>query len=343
MTVPQPQTSVPVVSPPAMPHVPVVTPPAQLQQPPTPQPAAAGGGGQSVTAATQVISAIASVPQPDAAARALQTGSSLSSTSTRSAPAPGGRTPAHRLDRPRVHRHRSSLASAQLASTGGVPIARAAAVRPWAPIRVFETSSRRGKQPAGLAALSSWSIGGLFFSLGPQLSEQLFTTTNVIIGAVGGVLLGFAGALSQLVFRHTPNWLGAAAGSGGLAVGMLLVVIAAAANSSAVFVLGMMVAGFGFGLAFLGGLRQLNAVIPPEHRAAVMSAFYVVAYASLSLPAIVAGFVVTHLGLDMTFETFGSVVAGIALIAAIETWRTRPSRPAAEPNRRRDCEPALLA
>ena len=57
----------------------------------------------------------------------------------------------------------------------------------------------------------------------------------------------------------------------------------------------MMVAGFGFGLAFLGGLRQLNAVIPPEHRAAVMSAFYVVAYASLSLPAIVAGFVVTHL------------------------------------------------
>ena len=105
----------------------------------------------------------------------------------------------------------------------------------------------------------------------------------------------------------------------------------------------MMVAGFGFGLAFLGGLRQLNAVIPPEHRAAVMSAFYVVAYASLSLPAIVAGFVVTRLGLDMTFETFGSVVAGIALIAAIETWRTRPSRPAAEPNRRRDCEPALLA
>jgi len=155
-------------------------------------------------------------------------------------------------------------------------------------------------------------------------------------------VLGFAGALAQLVFRHTPNWLGAAAGSVGLAVGMLLVVIAAAADSSAAFVLGMTVAGFGFGLAFLGGLRQLNAVIPPEHRASVMSAFYVVAYASLSLPAIIAGFVVTHLGLDSTFETFGSVVAGIALIAAIEAWRTRPSRPAPEPNRRHDCEPALV-
>ena len=261
-----------------------------------------------------------------------------------------------------------SLVSSSLVQVGAAPrvipyvvelvlLAAALAGAYWMPEPVrerttFRLTPQRPQVPAGirhsfllagLAALSSWSIGGLFFSLGPQLSEQLFTTTNVIVGAVGGVLLGFAGALSQLVFRHTPNWLGAAAGSGGLAVGMLLVVIAAAANSSAVFVLGMMVAGFGFGLAFLGGLRQLNAVIPPEHRAAVMSAFYVVAYASLSLPAIVAGFVVTHLGLDMTFETFGSVVAGIALIAAIETWRTRPSRPAAEPNRRRDCEPAILA
>jgi MFS family permease len=261
-----------------------------------------------------------------------------------------------------------SLVSSSLVQVGAAPralpyvvelvlLAAALAGAYWMPEPVrerttFRLTPQRPRVPAGirhafvlagLAALSSWSIGGLFFSLGPQLSEHLFTTTNVMIGAVGGVLLGFAAALSQLVFRHIPNWLGAAAGSGGLAVGMLLVVIAAAANSSAAFVLGMMVAGFGFGLAFLGGLRQLNAVIPPEHRAAVMSAFYVVAYTSLSLPAVIAGFVVTRLGLDMTFETFGSIVAGIALIAAIEAWRTRPSRAAAEPNRRRDCEPALVA
>ena len=261
-----------------------------------------------------------------------------------------------------------SLVSSSLVQVGAAPralpyvvelvlLAAALAGAYWMPEPVrerttFRLTPQRPRVPAGirhafvlagLAALSSWSIGGLFFSLGPQLSEHLFTTTNVMIGAVGGVLLGFAAALSQLVFRHIPNWLGAAAGSGGLAVGMLLVVIAAAANSSAAFVLGMMVAGFGFGLAFLGGLRQLNAVIPPEHRAAVMSAFYVVAYTSLSLPAVIAGFVVTRLGLDMTFETFGTIVAGIALIAAIEAWRTRPSRAAAEPNRRRDCEPALVA
>jgi protein-S-isoprenylcysteine O-methyltransferase Ste14 len=65
-------------------------------------------------------------------------------------------------------------------------------------------------------------------------------------------------------------------------------------------------------------------VIPPEQRAATMAAFYVVAYASLSVPAVLAGVVVTHLGLDSTFELFGSVVAALALVVAFEAWRTRP-------------------
>lgn len=61
-----------------------------------------------------------------------------------------------------------------------------------------------------------------------------------------------------------------------------------------------------------------------EHRAAVMSAFYVVSYAALSLPAIAGGFIVSPLGLLPTFEVFGSAVAGLALIVAFEAWRTRP-------------------
>jgi hypothetical protein len=56
-----------------------------------------------------------------------------------------------------------------------------------------------------------------------------------------------------------------------------------------------------------------------------MSAFYLVAYASISLPAIMAGVLDTPLGLNATFEIFGSVVAGVALIVAALAWRTRPS------------------
>jgi hypothetical protein len=67
------------------------------------------------------------------------------------------------------------------------------------------------------------------------------------------------------------------------------------------------------------------ATIPAEHRATVMSAFYVVAYGSLSVPAVLAGVVVTHVGLQSTFEIFGSIVAAIAFVVAFEAWRTRPT------------------
>jgi hypothetical protein len=54
--------------------------------------------------------------------------------------------------------------------------------------------------------------------------------------------------------------------------------------------------------------------------------FYVVAYASFSIPAVLAGVVVTRIGLDDTFEIFGVVVSGLALIVAFEAWRSRPAR-----------------
>jgi hypothetical protein len=70
---------------------------------------------------------------------------------------------------------------------------------------------------------------------------------------------------------------------------MVLLVIATATGSSAVYLAGSVIGGGGFGIAFLGGLRALTAVIPTEQRAAVLSAFYVVAYAALSVPSIAGG------------------------------------------------------
>jgi MFS family permease len=177
---------------------------------------------------------------------------------------------------------------------------------------------------AGLGVLSSWSIGGLFFSLGPALSAVVFDTDNHLVTGLTVVVLAGSGALAQLVFGRTAPWLGTSAGSIALAVGLLLIVLASAEDSAALLLVGSLVGGAGFGVAFLGSLRQLVGAIPNENRAEVMSAFYVVAYASLSVPAVLAGTLVTPLGLQTTFEIFGSVVAAIAVVLALEAWRTRP-------------------
>jgi predicted MFS family arabinose efflux permease len=177
---------------------------------------------------------------------------------------------------------------------------------------------------AALAVISSWSIGGLFFSLGPQLSSNLFDSGDHLVAGIGVFVLAGSGSLAQLAFGRSRPWVGAAGGSVALAVGMLAIVAAAAVDSAPLYVAGALVGGAGFGVAFLGALRALSAVIPNEHRAAVMSAFYVVAYGSLSLPAILAGLLVTPLGLETTFEVFGAAAAALALVVAFEAWRTRP-------------------
>ncbi len=182
---------------------------------------------------------------------------------------------------------------------------------------------------ASLAVFASWSIGGLFFSLGPQLAARLFKASNVIVSGIGVVALAGFAAVSQLLLGRIQPWLSASAGAIALAAGTTLIVVASAQGSGPVFLAGSALAGFGFGMAFLGGLRALVAVIPPEHRAGVMSAFYIVAYASLSIPAVIAGLVVRHLGLEVTFEIFGGVVAAVALFVAFDAWRTRPPAPSA--------------
>jgi MFS family permease len=182
---------------------------------------------------------------------------------------------------------------------------------------------RRPFLVASLAVVSSWSIGGLFFSLGPAMSAHLFETTNVIVAGSGGIALGLSAAVAQIVFRRVAPWIGASAGSIALAVGTLLIVAADATDAAAVYIVGSVVGGLGFGVVFSSGLRALVVAIPHAHRAGVMSAFYIVCYASLSVPAVIAGVVVTHIGLVMTFEIFGTIVAGIALIVAFEAWRSR--------------------
>jgi len=177
---------------------------------------------------------------------------------------------------------------------------------------------------ASLAVLSSWSIGGLFLALGPQLAASLFDSADhVVAGSVVLALCG-AGALTQLAFGRAAAWRCATGGSIALSAGIALIVAAAALDSGPLLLAGALVGGGGFGVAFLGALRALSVVIPPTHRAEVMSAFYVVAYASLSLPAVLAGALSTPLGLETTFEVIGSVVAVLALVVALEAWRTRP-------------------
>lgn len=190
------------------------------------------------------------------------------------------------------------------------------------------SSVRRPFVLAVLAVTAAYSIGGLFFALGPELSARVFQSDNHLVTGISLFLLAGVGALAQLAYGRRAAWVGAAVGAGALALGVGLIVLAAAEDSPAALVLGSVVGGAGFGLAFLGSLRALSAQIPSAHRAGVMSAFFIAAYAALSIPAVLAGLAAGPLGLQSTFEILGSAVATLALIVAVQACRSRP-RPVA--------------
>ena len=70
-------------------------------------------------------------------------------------------------------------------------------------------------------------------------------------------------------------------------------------------------------------------MIPPEHRSEVMTAFSFVAYGALSLPAVLAGVLVTPLGLRTTFEVFAAPLPHSPCLVARS--RHGGTRPRAEP------------
>ena len=181
---------------------------------------------------------------------------------------------------------------------------------------------------AALAVIAAYSIGGLLFALGPALSARVFESANHLVTGTSLFLLPGAGAAAQLAYGRRTAWVGAATGAVALALGVALIAFAAAEDSAFALVAGLVVGGAGFGLAFLGSLRALSAQIPPAHRAGVMSAFFIAAYAALSIPAVLAGFAAGPLGLDATFEILGSTVAALALLVAVQAWRMRPARAA---------------
>jgi hypothetical protein len=81
---------------------------------------------------------------------------------------------------------------------------------------------------AALAVIAAYSIGGLFFALGPALSARLFGTGNHLLTGLSLFLLAGVGSLAQLAYGRRAPWLGATAGSVALGFGVALIVFAAA-------------------------------------------------------------------------------------------------------------------
>ena len=177
-------------------------------------------------------------------------------------------------------------------------------IRPRVPAQI------RG--PFWFAAVSTgatWAVLGLYLSLAPGLADQAVGSRNLLVGGTIAAALTGTGAVAELFTRRADALRLTIGGDLLLGTALLASVAAVAAHSAWAIYLTAVVMGAGFGPAFSNSLRQLAAVIPAAQRGQVISAYYLVGYLSLAIPAVLAGLATTRFGLTHTYLAFGTAAA----------------------------------
>jgi hypothetical protein len=184
-------------------------------------------------------------------------------------------------------------------------------------------------------SLLAWAVAYVVLALVPSYAAAALGRANLLVdGAAAGSLLLVA-ALAQAACRSWDPARAQAAGLIGLTAGLLGLiatglsttglVTTGLAGSVALLFAAMAVAGAGQGLAFMGSVRRINEIAPPQARAGTVSMFYVVTYAGSGLVTVGVGLLATLLGLTASVRWFGAVLAAACLLVLA----TLPRRQAA--------------
>jgi predicted MFS family arabinose efflux permease len=175
---------------------------------------------------------------------------------------------------------------------------------------------------AALAGFAGFAVLGLVTAVTPDfLGQELGVTSRAIVGLV--VFALFAGSIvGQLALEVVPERAAIPSGAGALIAGMASLALSLAVSSLALLVLAVVIAGFGQGLSFRGGLTQVNEHSPAAERGAVASSFFVVMYIAISLPVIGEGVLAQAVGLRAAGLTFAALVAALSADVLIRVART---------------------
>ncbi|WP_433736520.1 MFS transporter [Pseudomonas putida] len=170
---------------------------------------------------------------------------------------------------------------------------------------------------------ATWALGGFFASLAPSLVRAATGSTSNLIGGSTVAALTMTGALMIFTLRNRPATLGLRIGAISLPAGIILILIGVHSASLALFFVGTLIAGCGFGAGFLGTVRSLVPLALPHERAGLMSAYYVLSYLAFCLPSLLAGNLAHAFGLVTTTDGYAGVLIILSFGALLAMMRQR--------------------
>jgi MFS family permease len=165
--------------------------------------------------------------------------------------------------------------------------------------------------------IAAWALNGFYLSLGPSLAGQVLNSHNLMWGGLVIFLLTASGGTAAVGFRSVAARSTMMTGCVALLVGTATTFGGIETASSPTYLAGTAIAGAGFGLSFLGSFRVLSALAVPHERASLVSAVFIEAYTAFSVPVVIAGVRVTHLGLHRTALIYSATLALLVATALV--------------------------
>jgi MFS family permease len=174
---------------------------------------------------------------------------------------------------------------------------------------------------AGLAAFAGFAVTGLFAAVAPAFVAEIIGVANhAVAGLVAGSIFAASAAAQIVAVRIAPR-RAVALGSAILVVGMVGLAAALHFSSLPALIAASVISGLGQGISFSRGLAAVDKGTPADARAAVSSAYFVVAYIALSIPVVGAGLAAQAWGLHAGGTVFALAVGVLAAACLIAILR----------------------
>lgn len=160
-----------------------------------------------------------------------------------------------------------------------------------------------------------WMLGGFYLSLMPTLVANALHVKSLWLGGGIVALLSFSGAMAVWVGSKRTALSALLAGAVLLASGTAWIRWSAIHGSAIGLIAGSLVAGLGFGGAFLGAIRTVLPLAEPHERSHLMGVFYIESYVSFSAPTIALGFLVQRIGLLPAVNIYSMIIVALTTLA----------------------------
>jgi MFS family permease len=180
---------------------------------------------------------------------------------------------------------------------------------------------RATREPLLLATpvlVAVWALAGCYGALSPMLVTHMLGVNTPLIGGLALFVVAACGGIAVLVLQHREPKDMMMLGATSLFVGAAIATLSLPHDSIAVFFLGTVIAGVGFGTGFQGAVRTVVPFAAPHERAGVLSIIFIISYIAMGVPAVAAGWMIARHGdVLVTAQIFGAVIMGLACTALL--------------------------